>query len=343
MIGPIATARRLDLGSRHFRFEAPAAGGGRRATSGCCGRGRCGRAGWASPSARPSVVRSCPGRLIASDRGEHADHEHDRHPDRDAATRSLKPSAFHRRESMAERRPARAGRVGRPLVESGEDDGARRRSERIPVFDVRLDGGPRRGGRGDPALGLVDDGAADRGVRERVRARTSGVEHAVAMSSCTAALHLAYLAAGIGPGRRGHRPRHHLRRLRRRGPLLRRHPGAGGGRRARTTSASTPRTSRRGSPPRTKAVCAVHYGGYAAPLEALAELCERHGPGADRGRRPQPRRDPPGLRAQARHPRPRRDLQLLLQQDPLLRRGRAAGDRRRAASPSSRGASARTR
>jgi dTDP-4-amino-4,6-dideoxygalactose transaminase len=29
--------------------------------------------------------------------------------------------------------------------------------------------------------------------------------------------------------------------------------------------------------PRTKAVCAVHYGGYAASLEALSEICERHG------------------------------------------------------------------
>ena len=33
----------------------------------------------------------------------------------------------------------------------------------------------------------------------------------------------------------------------------------------------------RASPPRTKAVCAVHYGGYAADLEALRELCDDAG------------------------------------------------------------------
>ena len=38
-----------------------------------------------------------------------------------------------------------------------------------------------------------------------------GVQHAIAPSSCTAALHLAYLAAGVGPGRRGDRARDHLR------------------------------------------------------------------------------------------------------------------------------------
>jgi dTDP-4-amino-4,6-dideoxygalactose transaminase len=29
--------------------------------------------------------------------------------------------------------------------------------------------------------------------------------------------------------------------------------------------------------PQTKAVCAVHYGGYAAPLDRLAEICDQHG------------------------------------------------------------------
>src|SRR4051794_4810286 len=35
---------------------------------------------------------------------------------------------------------------------------------------------------------------------EREYAQHIGVRHAVALSSCTAALHLAYLAAGVGPG-----------------------------------------------------------------------------------------------------------------------------------------------
>ena len=47
-----------------------------------------------------------------------------------------------------------------------------------------------------------------------------GVEHAVATSSCTAALHLAYLAAGVGPGRDP------ARRARRRRDVRRRHATA---------------------------------------------------------------------------------------------------------------------
>ena len=52
-----------------------------------------------------------------------------------------------------------------------------------------------------------------------------GVKHAVALSSCTAALHLAYLAAGVGPGRRGDRSRDHVR---------------GHGQRRHATAAATP-------------------------------------------------------------------------------------------------------
>ena len=37
---------------------------------------------------------------------------------------------------------------------------------------------------------------------EAAFAELLGVTHAVALSSCTAALHLAYLAAGVGPATR---------------------------------------------------------------------------------------------------------------------------------------------
>jgi dTDP-4-amino-4,6-dideoxygalactose transaminase len=71
--------------------------------------------------------------------------------------------------------------------------------EPIPVFDVKLEA---------PDVDAVADtlrsGWLTMGPRiqafEDEFAAHLGVEHAIALSSCTAALHLAYLAAGVGPG-----------------------------------------------------------------------------------------------------------------------------------------------
>jgi dTDP-4-amino-4,6-dideoxygalactose transaminase len=111
---------------------------------------------------------------------------------------------------------------------------------------------------------------------EAVFAEHLGVEHAVALSSCTAALHLAYLAAGVGPGDEVIVP-------------------------AITFVASAAAVRYCGGTPvmadvtgthdlgidpddverrigdRTKAVCAVHYGGYPAATERLRELCDTRG------------------------------------------------------------------
>ena len=46
---------------------------------------------------------------------------------------------------------------------------------------------------------------------DRFRAYT-GAAHSLALNSCTAALHLSMLAAGLGPGRRGDHDRAHLLR-----------------------------------------------------------------------------------------------------------------------------------
>ncbi len=69
----------------------------------------------------------------------------------------------------------------------------------VPVFDLRL--------HEDDVQAVLDvyrSGWLTMGPRtaefERAFAEHLGARHAVAVSSCTAALHLAYLAAGVGPG-----------------------------------------------------------------------------------------------------------------------------------------------
>jgi dTDP-4-amino-4,6-dideoxygalactose transaminase len=107
---------------------------------------------------------------------------------------------------------------------------------------------------------------------ERAFAEQLGARHALAVSSCTAALHLAYLAAGVGPGDEVIVPSLTF---------------------AATASASiyaggTPVFADVVGPhdlgidpaevearitPRTKAVAAVHFAGYPAAVDELAALC----------------------------------------------------------------------
>ena len=181
---------------------------------------------------------------------------------RTESTRSSPPS-----RSSASATPSQA-RYRTSAMSAGD-------SQPIPLFDIDLEAG-HRGGRRDAALGLADDGPAGSEAFEEAFAEHLGARHAIAISSCTAALHLAYLAAGIGPGdevivpaitfvarprpcataapprssptRRAARPRPRPRRRRGRGSRLARR------RSARSTTPDTPPTS-----------------------TALRELCDRHG------------------------------------------------------------------
>ncbi len=145
----------------------------------------------------------------------------------------------------------------------------------IPLFDLRL-----REEDIEAVVSTLRSGWLTMGPRTRAFedafAAQLGVRHAVALSSCTAALHLAYLAAGVGPGDEVVVPSYTF---------------------VATVSAvlqcgATPVFADIISPQdpsldpeqvlrclstRTRAVTCVHFAGYPAPADRLAELCARRG------------------------------------------------------------------
>jgi dTDP-4-amino-4,6-dideoxygalactose transaminase len=103
-----------------------------------------------------------------------------------------------------------------------------------------------------------------------------GSRHAIALSSCTAALHLAYLAAGAGPGDEVIVPSFTFVAT----AAAAMHCGATpvfAEITSRTSPSIDPEDVERLITPRTKAVCAMHYAGYAAPVDRLREVCDAHG------------------------------------------------------------------
>jgi dTDP-4-amino-4,6-dideoxygalactose transaminase len=107
-------------------------------------------------------------------------------------------------------------------------------------------------------------------------ARSIGARYAVAVSSCTAALHLAYLAVGIGAGDEVIVPSYTMAATA--AAVL----YAGGTTVfAEVVSLQEPVIDvahvRELITPRTRAVVAMHFGGYAAPVDQLADLCAERG------------------------------------------------------------------
>jgi dTDP-4-amino-4,6-dideoxygalactose transaminase len=145
----------------------------------------------------------------------------------------------------------------------------------VPLFDLRLDPEDI-----EAVLEVLRSGWLTMGPRtaefEATFARHLGSRHAVAVSSCTAALHLAYLAAGVGPGDEVIVPAMTF---------------------AATAAAALycgatpvfadilgphdlsldPEDVERRITPRTKAVAVVHFAGYPAPVERLRALADAHG------------------------------------------------------------------
>ena len=111
---------------------------------------------------------------------------------------------------------------------------------------------------------------------EQAFAGQLGARHAIALSSCTAALHLAYLAAGVGPADEVIVPS--LTFVATAAAVL--YCGATPVF-ADIVSANRPSLDpedvERRITPRTKAVCVVHYAGYAAAADGLKELCDARG------------------------------------------------------------------
>ena len=145
----------------------------------------------------------------------------------------------------------------------------------VPLFDVRL-----ADDEVEAVAAVLRSGWLTMGPRterfETAFAAHLGVRHAVAVSSGTAALHLAYLAAGVGPGDEVIVP--DITFVATANAV--RYCGA------RPAFADVLGAHDLGIDPahvealitsRTKAVAVVHYGGYAADVATVAALCRRHG------------------------------------------------------------------
>jgi dTDP-4-amino-4,6-dideoxygalactose transaminase len=145
----------------------------------------------------------------------------------------------------------------------------------LPLFDLRLE-------RSDleAVAETLRSGWLTMGPRtaqfEEVFAAHLGARHAIAVSSCTAALHLSYLAAGVGPGDEVIVPSFTFAATAAAAIYC-------GGRPvfaeivSRENPSLDPDDVHRRITPRTKAVCVVHYAGYAAAADRLRALCDERG------------------------------------------------------------------
>ncbi|MEJ2866418.1 DegT/DnrJ/EryC1/StrS family aminotransferase [Actinomycetospora sp. OC33-EN08] len=145
----------------------------------------------------------------------------------------------------------------------------------VPLFDLRLTDADLAA-----VAGALRDGELGAGPRvgafeERFAAHL-GARHAVAVSSCTAALHLAYLAAGVGPGDEVIVPSITFAATANAALYCGATPVF-----ADIVGLHVPQIDPEHVEtligPRTRAVCAVHFAGYPAAVDRLRVLCDQHG------------------------------------------------------------------
>ena len=111
---------------------------------------------------------------------------------------------------------------------------------------------------------------------EREFADRLGARHGIALASCTAALHLAYLAAGVGPGDEVVVPTYTFVATAAAAVYCGAVPVFADVVGDHDLGVDVEEVASRITP-RTKAVAVVHYGGYAAAVQELADLCEARG------------------------------------------------------------------
>ena len=146
---------------------------------------------------------------------------------------------------------------------------------KLPLFDIHLADEDVEAVTEALRSGWLTMGPRTRRFEEEF-AQHLGVKHALAVTNGTAALHLAYLAAGIGPGDEVIVPAitfvatANAVRYCGAEPVLADVLGD-------HDLSLDPDDVRARLSERTKAVCCMHYGGYAAPVAALRELCDEHG------------------------------------------------------------------
>ena len=145
----------------------------------------------------------------------------------------------------------------------------------LPLFDLRLREQDLQ------AVGeVLRSGWLTMGPRtaafEEAFAAQLGARHAIAVSSCTAALHLAYLGAGVGPGDEVIVPSFTFAATANAVLYCGATPVF-----AEIVSRERPYLDvedvERRITTRTKAVCVVHYAGYPAAVDRLRERCDAHG------------------------------------------------------------------
>jgi dTDP-4-amino-4,6-dideoxygalactose transaminase len=145
----------------------------------------------------------------------------------------------------------------------------------LPLFDLRL-----REQDLQAVAEVLRTGWLTMGPRtaafEEAFAEQLGARHAVAVSSCTAALHLAYLAAGVGPGDEVIVPAFTFAATANAVLYCGATPVFAEIRSRERPDLDVEDVARHITP-RTKAVCVVHYAGYPAAVDSLRELCDAHG------------------------------------------------------------------
>jgi len=145
----------------------------------------------------------------------------------------------------------------------------------LPLFDLRLQPQDLEAVAETLRSGWLTMGPKTAAFEEAFAAHL-GARHAITVSSCTAALHLAYLAAGVGPGDEVIVPSYTFAATAAAVVYC-------GGTPvfaeiiSRARPSLDPDDVERRITPRTKAVCVVHFAGYAADADRLKELCDERG------------------------------------------------------------------